>query len=403
MRHLVGLTLTVCLSASSVFAQQEPQTRAEADRQRREEKQQALEPYKASAFERAMDFAEERAVFLLDREGFYPKLGSLSPASGFAYGLGFRDRDLFGYRGTFDIWAAASIQSCWATEARFRLPALVHNRYLAEGWVSTRDFVSDDFFGLGPDSLRSNHTNFALRTTRFGGRGGVRPAPVVLLGGELEYLQPRARGGQDEKRPSIEEVFDASEAPGLGQRANFLQSTAFAEIDYRRPKNARQGGFYRVDFSHVEDRTADHFTFNRATADIRQYFGFLAGRRVIALRGFVSTAEADDGREVPFYLMPALGGNDTLRGFRDYRFRGPHALLLSAEYRWEIWSGLDAALFYDAGKVALRRSDLDFSDLESAYGFGFRFNTDNGVVFRVDAAFGSRDGKHLYIVFGGIF
>ena len=62
-----------------------------------------------------------------------------------------------------------------------------------------------------------------------------------------------------------------------------------------------------------------------------------------------------------------------------------------------------AALFYDAGKVTLRRSDLDFNNLEHDYGFGFRFNTDNGIIFRVDAAFGSRDGKHLHIVFGGIF
>jgi len=64
---------------------------------------------------------------------------------------------------------------------------------------------------------------------------------------------------------------------------------------------------------------------------------------------------------------------------------------------------LDAALFYDAGKVADRRGDLNFRNLEHDYGFGFRFNTDTGVVMRVDAAFGSRDGKHLHIVFGGIF
>ena len=101
--------------------------------------------------------------------------------------------------------------------------------------------------------------------------------------------------------------------------------------------------------------------------------------------------------------MPSLGGNDTLRGFRAYRFRGPHAILLQGEYRFEIWSALDAALFYDTGKVAIRRSDLDFNSLERDYGFGFRFNTDNGIVLRVDAAFGSRDGKHLHIVFGGIF
>ncbi len=403
MRHLVELTLVVCLSATSAVAQDTPQTRAEAERQAREEHERAVVPYKPNTFERAMDFAEDRAVFLIDREGFYPKLGSLSVASGFAYGLGFRDRDLFGYRGTFDIWAAASIKSYWATEARFRLPSLARNRVLVEGWGGTRDNAADDFFGLGPDSLRSDHTNFALRSTRVGGKAGVRPAPVLLVGGELEYLQPRARGGRSKSLPSIEEVFDEEEAPGLDERVNFLQSTAFVEVDYRQPRNARQGGYYRFDFSHVDDRTLDQFTHNRATADLRQYFGFFAGRRVIATRAFVSTSTADDGREVPFYLMPALGGNDMLRGFRNYRFRGPHALLLSAEYRWEIWSGLDGALFYDAGKVANRRSDLDFSDLESAYGIGFRFNTDNGVVFRVDAAFGSRDGKHLYIVFGGIF
>ena len=101
--------------------------------------------------------------------------------------------------------------------------------------------------------------------------------------------------------------------------------------------------------------------------------------------------------------MPSLGGHDSLRGFRDYRFRGPHAILTQTEYRWEIWSGLDAALFYDAGKVALRRADLDFKRLEDAYGFGFRFNTDNGTILRIDAGFGSRDGKHLYIVFGDVF
>lgn len=395
--------LVACLSATSAFAQDAPQTRAEAERQAREEKQRAVVPYKPSAFERAMDFAEDRAVFLLDREGFYPKLGSLSVASGFAAGLGFRDRDLFGYRGTFDIWAAGSIQGYWATEARLRLPALARNHFLVEGWVGTRDHVADDFFGLGPDSLRSNHTNFALRSTRFGGKAGVRPAPVLLLGGEVEYVRPHARGGNSKSLPSIEEVFTEADAPGLNERVDFLASTAFAELDYRQPKNARQGGFYRVDFTHFDDRTLDQFTHDRATADLRQYFGFFAGRRVIALRLFTSTSTAEEGREVPFYLMPALGGNDLLRGFRDYRFRGPHAILFSAEYRWEIWSGLDGALFYDAGKVANRRSDLDFSDLESAYGIGFRFNTDNGVVFRVDAAFGSRDGKHLYIVFGGIF
>jgi outer membrane protein assembly factor BamA len=184
---------------------------------------------------------------------------------------------------------------------------------------------------------------------------------------------------------------------------DYLRSTAFLEIDYREPKNARKGGWYRIDFSRFDDRSAGRQSFDRLDVDLRQFVGLLAERRVLAARLFVSTSEAVSGGLMPFYLMPTLGGNDTLRGFREYRFRGPHAILAQGEYRWEIWSGLEGALFYDAGKVANRRADLDFRRLETDYGFGFRFNTNESVVFRVDAGFGSRDGKHLYIVFGGVF
>ena len=48
----------------------------------------------------------------------------------------------------------------------------------------------------------------------------------------------------------------------------------------------------------------------------------------------------------------------------------------------------------------MTREALSFKNLEHDYGFGFRFDTNNGVVLRIDAGFGSRDGKHLFIVFG---
>lgn len=402
MRQLVVLVAVCLLACTSVFAQ-EPATRADLDRQRREEKARALRPHQPNRVERAIRFAENNALFLLDREGVYPKLGSLTTGSGFAYGAGYRDRDLFNYTGAVDVWAASSIRGYWVTEARLTFPELARKRLHLEGWASHREYPQEDFFGLGPTSRRNDQSDYALRTNLVGGRVGVRPVRFVLTGGGLEYVAPRVGDGTDARFPSVGELFSPVVAPGLGDKANFLRSTGFVELDYRQPKNARKGGWYRVDFSRYDDRNAGRYTFNRVDADLRQYLGVLAGRRVIALRVFASSAEAEDGSAVPFYLMPTLGGNDSLRGFREYRFRGPHALLLQGEYRWEIWSGLDAALFYDAGKVTLDRSDLNFKDLEDDYGFGFRFNTDNGVVFRVDAAFGSRDGKHLHIVFGGFF
>ena len=275
---------------------------------------------------------------------------------------------------------------------------------MLEAWASRRDYPQENYFGIGPDSSRQQQADYALRTNRLGGRIGVRPVRPIIAGGGVEYLEPRVGRGQNDRVPNIGDQFDSADVPGLTHPSDFVRSSVFAEVDYRVPRNARKGGWYRVDFSHYADRSAGGgLTFNRVDADVRQFIGLLNERRVFAGRLAASTSHADRGQVMPFYFMPTLGGNDTLRGFREYRFRGPHAILLQGEYRWEIWSGFDGALFYDAGKVADRRADLNFRDLERDYGFGFRFNTDNGVVFRADAAFGSRDGKHLYIVFGGVF
>lgn len=403
MFRVAVLALAFPLLAAGAAFPQEPSTRAEADRRQREEKATQTKPYEPNGLERAINFAEKRAIFLIDREGFYPKLGSLTVGSGFAYGLGFRNRRLFENKGALDLWGAASIRRYTAAEARLTFPRLAGNYLHLETWASRRDYPQENYFGLGPESRRADRSDYAIRTNHFGGRAGIRPLAAVLVGGGLEYLQPRLGSGKNSRLPDVTDVFDPVTVPGLQAKADFLRSDAFIEVDYRVPRNARQGGWYRLDFSHYDDRTTGTYTFNRVDADVRQFIGFLAGRRVIAARLFVSTSDTTGDHAVPFYFMPTLGGNDTLRGFRQYRFRGPHAILLQGEYRWEIWSGLDAALFYDAGKVANRRADLDLADLERDYGFGFRFNTDSGIVFRVDAAFGSRDGKHLHIVFGGIF
>ena len=403
MPRVVLLYLTFLSFVSSAASAQEPQTREEADRQRREQQAQDPATYKPNGLERALDFAEDRAIFLLDREGVHPKLGSLTTGSGFAYGVGFRDRDLFSNKGAVEVWAAGSIKRYWATEARLTFPRLANNHLHLEAWGSHRDYPQENFFGLGPESNRDDRSDYAIRTNHFGGRAGVRPVDHLLVGAGMEYLEPRLGAGQNDRYPDVPVLFPPSEVPGIDSRSDFIRSAAFVEVDYREPINARKGGWYRFDFSHYDDRTTDQFTFNRFDADIRQFLGFLAGRRVIALRLAASTSDTEAGQTMPFFFMPTLGGNETLRGFREYRFRAPHAILAQAEYRWEIWSGLDGALFYDAGKVADQRSDLNFKDLESDYGVGFRFNTNSGVMFRVDAAFGSKDGNHLYIVVGGVF
>ena len=382
----------------------EPTTRAEALRQERQKKSQALRPNPPDKLQRALNFAENNALLILSRDGFHPKLGSLTTGSGTAFGIGFRDRDKLLKRARFEVFTAGSFKKYWAIETRLLAPDTPRSRVVTEFVGSLREYPQEDYFGLGPDSVRDDRSSFSLRTGRVSGMLGARPVPAVTIGGTLGYVTPRIGAGKNSSVPTTQDLFNEQTAPGLNVDTEYVRSSALVEVDYREPLYARRGGWYRVEFARYDDREDGAWSFRRTDIDLRQFIGFFADRRVIALRGAMSTSDAmNDSQGIPFFMMPWLGGNDTLRGFRNYRFRGPHALLLQAEYRWEIWSGLDGAFFYDAGKVALRRADLNLKDLEHDYGIGFRFNTSNGVILRVDASFGSREGKHLFIVFGGVF
>ncbi len=378
------------------------ETRAEILKRAREDKQRTIAPYEPNGLERALNAVETRVLTNFGQDGFYPKFGSLATGSGFAFGAGYLNRRLIDREGALNLWAGASLKKYWAVQGSFDMPSLAGDWLTFGTYARHQNFPQEDFFGVGPDASRDDHTSFKIVNTMAGGRARVRPSPKLMVGGGVEYFRHDLAPGRNKDVPSIEMLFDEETAAGLGVARNFLRPYLNLEYDYRQPRNARKGGWYRVEASRFGDST-DNFTFNRVDIDLRQFASVLAERRVLAVRLFASTSEPAPGARVPFYLMPSLGGHDSLRGFRDYRFRGPHAILTQAEYRFEVWSGFDAALFYDAGKVTLERSDLNFQDLEHDYGFGFRFNTDNGTVLRIDAGFGSRDGKHLYIVFGDVF
>jgi surface antigen Omp85-like protein len=398
---LIAFAMLAAPAAAQTTA--EPQTRAEELRRQREEKERNVKPYEENGLERAMDLAEGRIYPLLIRDGLYLRFGSLTTGSGFAYGGGYRDRSFVKGRGSLDLWAAGSIKRYWALEAKASYPLAPRDRLRAEGYVRKYDYPQEDFFGIGPDSQRSNRTTFDINGEYVGGQLIAQPVKPLTFGGGVEYLWPTVSRGRNRRFPSIDDIFDDVSAPGLQAEHEFVRALGHVTFDYRQPLNARKGGYYRFDVSRYDNQRDVALDFTRVDVELRQFISFLAERRVLAARIRVSTTDVGETDRVPFFLLPTLGGNDTLRGFRAYRFRGQHAMLLQGEYRWEIWSAFDGAIFYDAGKVAVRREDLNFKALEHDYGIGFRFNTDNGIVVRVDAAFGSKDGKHLHIVFGGIF
>jgi outer membrane protein assembly factor BamA len=136
--------------------------------------------------------------------------------------------------------------------------------------------------------------------------------------------------------------------------------------------------------------------------ELQQYVPFFNERRVIALRARSVLTASPRGQAVPFFLQPTLGGPDDLRGFAAFRFYGNNLMLLNAEYRWEVTSGLDMAVFGDAGKVFQRATVWDRGRLETSYGIGFRFNLANKVFARIDTGFG-REGPQVWPRLSNVF
>ncbi len=110
----------------------------------------------------------------------------------------------------------------------------------------------------------------------------------------------------------------------------------------------------------------------------------------------METAFNKSNQQIPFFMLPAIGGGSSLRGFTSWRFRDQNSLLLQAEWRIMVNRFLDTALFYDAGKVTARTSDLDFDHLKSDFGFGVRFHGPIATPLRVELA---KSNEGLQLVF----
>ena len=108
LNRIIPLCLLAMLPFRTVAIAQE--TREEAQRQQREEKQQTVTPYEPNLLERALKAIETGGIPLITRDGIYAKLGSITTGSGFAYGAGYRSRRLFGADAALDVWGGASLK-----------------------------------------------------------------------------------------------------------------------------------------------------------------------------------------------------------------------------------------------------------------------------------------------------
>ncbi len=365
-------------------------SRIEAIEEAQAEKAKDLHPYEPNAAERLLARVEHD--FFGPAVGPYPWFGSVLSGGGFALGPGYRRP--FGTTGVFDVTAGWSIKNYKMVDARVQLPEVADGLLVFDACARWVDAPQVSFFGLGNDTVRAARTTFDYEPLTIGLTAGLHPVRFVEAGGGLDYV--RVNTGPGTREPSIEEVFTPQNAPGLGLDAKYLRTRLYAQIDSRdAPGYTRRGTLLRAEFSDYQ-QDGDGFNFSRVDIDARQFVPILRENWVIAVRALLSFTDAASGEDVPYFMMPSLGGGSDLRSYSSFRFRDRNRMLLSAEYRWTPSHFLDMAFFYDAGKVASDRSDLDFDNLKRSYGIGARFHTLSANVLRIEYARGDEGGRIVF-------
>jgi hypothetical protein len=383
----------------------EGQSQADIWRQQRLAKLPKVVPYRQTGLERGLLWVETTGMKLLTYSvfGFRPKIGGLPTGGGFALGTQYRLAKSTGPRPDLDGSAVWSMRGYQRYEARFGKVEREDRGALLYADVRHRNYPQEDFFGLGPQSRVSNRTDFRLKDTTYDGVLGYRVAPWLSTSFRFGYLDVRIGRGTDSRFPDTQQRFTDATAPGLAVQPNFFHLNYTLSLDGRDvPGNPHRGASATAMLARYMDLDRDAFSFNRLAVDADGYLPLGSTVRTLAVHFYGSGTKADPGHRVPFYLQETLGGSDTLRGFREYRFRDANLLYLSGEYRWEPVRAVELALFYDAGKVFSRRGDFDFDRLHTSFGGGIRFKTASGVVLRIDIA-ESNEGTRFFFKFSPSF
>jgi hypothetical protein len=274
-------------------------------------------------------------------------------------------------------------------ETEFIAPELFGRRgrlSVLGGW---REATQVNFFGLGQTTKQEALTNYGFTQPYLSANLEVFPTRKLLtIGGGVELSQWRQEAGSGNS-PSVENKYTPETLPGLGAQPVYLHTQATVGLDSRPARGyTRRGGYYAVTVHDYHDKD-NAFGFNQVDYTAIQHIPILREAWVLAFRAYAQTTYDKSGQAVPFFLMPSFSGGSDLRAYDSWRLKDLNSLLLQGEWRATVNRFLEMALFYDAGKVAHQRSDLDLHGMKSDYGIGFRFHGPISTPLRIELAFGN--------------
>jgi hypothetical protein len=200
--RLLACTLTVCVALSTVPCA--GQTRTEHLDNERARHGREGSPQPQTIIGQALLFLDKTRLLEPSRPSrsmFYPKFGTITTGGGIGLGGGYW-RSFANDNVLVNASAVLTMRGYRLGRADVSLPRLLKHRLELKGYARYRSFSQEDFYGVGPDSAKTDRTNYLIEETEAAAQAIWRPRPWLTVATQTAWLDPRVGRGTDRHQPT---------------------------------------------------------------------------------------------------------------------------------------------------------------------------------------------------------
>lgn len=227
----------------------------------------------------------------------------------------------------------------------------------------SHSYFPDKFWGIGPDTKNEWREKYVFEQFYLYAHLKRKLTRKFFVGGVCEY----------------QNVFKVSyDDGGVFDTSNFSGKTPYAvsglglsmSYDSRNVAFWPTKGLFIQSYYTVFDKSfGSAYNFNKWVMDIR-YFQTLYKQHIIAIQYYSYITSG----QPPLRNLGTLGGENSLRGFYQGRFRDKNMMSAVAEYRTVIYKRLGAVIFGGVGSVYSDPKELPNTHFKYSFGGGLRFS-----------------------------
>jgi len=234
----------------------------------------------------------------------------------------------------------------------------------------------DKFWGIGNNTPETDSAGYIRKVIWLNTEFDVSVAGPLKIGMNYDFNSTYIEDKESNPFLLSESVTGAN-----GGISSGIGGVLFADTR-NSPFYPTKGGFYKLSFLTAVDWLGSSFSFRRLILDLRQYVS-LTPSMVLAMQMYGTALEGDP----PFYLIPALGGDNIMRGYYEGRYRDKFYAAIQGELRYRISNRWGVVGWAGIGDVSEDLSSFRLKGAKTSFGFGVRFALDPQEIVNVRADF----------------